>query len=139
LRACDEVCLRAAAMAVASVGRRTHDLAGRIEGNEVALLLPRTPARGAAHVAEVVRGAIGGLRLPHPRHSIPREWVTASLGVASLDPRMDDAATVPATLLRAAAAALEQARRMGPGGMVAARLLKPQSLEAADGVVAAVS
>jgi len=139
LRAREEVCLRAAAVAAASVARRAHDLAGRIEGNEVALLLPRTPARGAAHVAEVVRGAIGGLRLPHPRDSVSRQCVTASLGVATLDPRQDDALTAPATLLRAVAAALEQARRTGPGGMVAARLLKPQSLDAAEGVVAAVS
>jgi diguanylate cyclase (GGDEF)-like protein len=130
LRARDEVCLRAAAVAVASVARRAHDLAGRLDGNELALLLPRTPARGAAHMAEVVRGAIGGLRLPHPRHGVPRQCVTASLGVATLDPREGDAATAPATLLRAVAAALEQARRTGPGAMVAARLLKPHSLEA---------
>jgi len=126
----DEACLRAAAVAVESVGRRAHDLAGRIQGNELALLLPRTPARGAARVAEVVRGAIGGLRLPHPRRNVPMEWVTASLGVATLDPSQDDAPTAPATLLRAVAAALERARRTGPGAMVAARLLKPQSLEA---------
>jgi diguanylate cyclase (GGDEF)-like protein len=130
LRARDEVCLRAAGGAVASVARRAHDLAGHMEGNELALLLPRTPARGAAHVAEVVRGAIGSLRLPHPRHSHTRRCVTASLGVATLDPRHDDAPTAPATLLRAVAAALEQARRTGPGGMVAARLLKPTSVEA---------
>jgi diguanylate cyclase (GGDEF)-like protein len=68
----------------AVVVEKTHrdiDLAGRWGGEEFALLLPGTDARGAAQLAERLRAAIESHAIPLPDGA--SLWITASLGVSS--------------------------------------------------------
>lgn len=64
---------------------RTSDVAGRMGGEEFAILLPETPLEGAAEVAERIRQAIADSEVPLPG-ALPFRF-TASLGVAVLDAR----------------------------------------------------
>ncbi|HKJ01798.1 MAG TPA: GGDEF domain-containing protein, partial [Longimicrobiales bacterium] len=101
----DEV-LRAAAGVLRSVCREL-DLAGRLGGEELALLLPETDALGAGTVAERVR-----TRLEATRHRSPAGEtfsVTASFGVASVGAGVETGEA----LLQAADEALYRAKRGG--------------------------
>ncbi|WP_371323483.1 diguanylate cyclase [Dechloromonas sp. ZY10] len=64
---------------------RNSDVAGRLGGEEFAILLPETPLEGAAEVAERIRLAIAESEMPLPG-ALPFRF-TASLGVAVLDAR----------------------------------------------------
>ena len=74
-----------------SEGRRTVDLAARLGGEELALLLPQTEASGAREVAERLRRLIEGLRVAT---AAGEARVTASFGVAEYAARAGDAAAV---------------------------------------------
>lgn len=106
--------LRATARALQSVCREV-DLAGRLGGEELALILPETSREGAESVAERLRRRIAALRHEAPDGEIFE--VTASLGVAWLD---DDVRTRE-DLLRAADRALYRAKEGGRNQVV----LKP--------------
>ncbi|THF68988.1 diguanylate cyclase [Deinococcus sp. Arct2-2] len=60
---------------------RRSDVAGRYGGEELAVLLPHTPAAGALIIAERLRGAIERLPLRWKGHALS---LTVSIGVASL-------------------------------------------------------
>ncbi|MCK6413837.1 MAG: diguanylate cyclase [Azonexus sp.] len=64
---------------------RTSDVAGRMGGEEFAILLPETPLEGAAEVAERLRQAVADTEVPLPG-ALPFRF-TASLGIAMLDAR----------------------------------------------------
>ena len=81
-RAGDE-CLRALAQAMGGAVRRTADLLARYGGEEFAVLLPETPAAGAATVARELLAEIDALALPHASSAIAAH-VTASIGGATL-------------------------------------------------------
>lgn len=101
----DEV-LRATARVLESVCRDV-DLAGRIGGEELALILPETTEEGASTVAERVRSRIENLRHEAPDGEGFR--VTGSIGVAWLD---DDVHSRE-DLLRQADRALYRAKEEG--------------------------
>ena len=85
---------------------RKTDIAGRLGGEEFAFLLPHTERRAAADVAEELRHCVQSLSVEAsdgPLH------VTASFGVAALDPSIRDVED----LLRKADAALYEAKRAG--------------------------
>jgi diguanylate cyclase (GGDEF)-like protein len=108
----DEV-LRAVADVLAAVCRDV-DLAARIGGEEFAILLPETDARGAEHVAERARG-----RIAESHHRAPSGAgfrITASAGVASLGREVTSAEG----LLQAADDALYRAKGEGRNRVVAA-------------------
>lgn len=103
--------LRATARALHSVCRDV-DLAGRVGGEELALILPETSREGAESVAERLRRRIAALRHEAPDGEIFE--VTASLGVAWLD---DDVSSRE-DLLRAADRALYRAKDGGRNQVV---------------------
>jgi len=72
-------------MALKGVLRRPGDMAARYGGEEFVLLLPATPESGALGVAVQVHEAIEALEISH-RASCVADWVTASVGVATLVP-----------------------------------------------------
>jgi diguanylate cyclase (GGDEF)-like protein len=78
--------LRAVAKAV-QTELRASDLLGRIGGEEFAIILPDADAKAATAVAEKLRHAVLALKFPG---SHPPITVTASFGVATLDPGTDD-------------------------------------------------
>ncbi len=88
------------------------DLAGRVGGEELALILPETSREGAESVAERLRRRIAALRHEAPDGEIFE--VTASLGVAWLD---DDVSSRE-DLLRAADRALYRAKDGGRNQVV---------------------
>lgn len=98
--------LREAARALRSVCRDV-DMAARLGGEELALLLPETDSEGARTVAERVRGTIQ--RTPHVSPTGEPFSVTASLGIATAV----DATGNGEALLQAADEALYRAKRAG--------------------------
>ena len=76
-------CLRQVARAIGSAARRPGDLAARYGGEEFVVLLPTTPAEGAAAVAERLRAGVEALALPH-RASTAAPVVTVSVGVGTI-------------------------------------------------------
>lgn len=85
---------------------RETDLLGRLGGEEFAVLLPQTGSAGALDAAERIRNAIAAIELKTDKGVLR---TTASIGVASLDPRIREADA----LLEGAAAALAQAKHGG--------------------------
>jgi diguanylate cyclase (GGDEF)-like protein len=83
---------------------RTCDVAGRLGGEEFALLLPGSGADGALRVAERLREAVR-----RHRPAADAEPVTVSIGVATVDPDAPDWQA----LLRAADEALYAAKHAG--------------------------
>ncbi len=85
---------------------RTSDLFGRLGGEEFAVLLPDADATATLEVAEKLRHAIRALKFPG---SHPPIAVTASFGVAAIDPGADDIES----LLVKADEALYEAKAIG--------------------------
>jgi diguanylate cyclase (GGDEF)-like protein len=104
-----DLCLSSVAQAIRSQLKRPADLAARYGGEEFAAILPGTGPEGARHVAELVRGAVERLGLPHAA-STATDHVTISVGVASVIPR--DGA-LPDELIRLADEALYRAKKEG--------------------------
>ncbi len=96
------------------VGRVLRDLSRDIDdparygGEELAVITPETDAGGAAQLAERMREAIEGLRIPR-LDGQGELSITASFGVAS----MPDSASNKASLIAAADTALYRAKRAG--------------------------
>jgi len=92
-------CLQSAAQVLSAQIVRAGDLAARYGGEEFAIIMPNTDQAGATAVAERVRAGVQALRIPH-QHS-PTHVVTASFGVATLEPGGDGAPTVADLIDRA--------------------------------------
>lgn len=103
-----DACLKQVARALTTAVRRPEDMAARYGGEEMVLLLRQTERDGASQVAETARLAVAALGIPHADSAAGH--VSVSLGVASLVPGPDD---TPAQLLKAADAALYEAKRGG--------------------------
>jgi diguanylate cyclase (GGDEF)-like protein len=98
-------CLRSIALALQQGLNRPADFVARYGGEEFAVLAPNTTQSGAFELAERLREAVHGLRIPH--EASPRKNVTISLGVASVAPaqgeyRAEDLVTAADTALYAA-------------------------------------
>jgi diguanylate cyclase (GGDEF)-like protein len=104
-----DACLRQIAKASQVSVKRSVDLVARYGGEEFAVILPNTPAEGAMHVAETIRDRIKKLQIPHECSEIS-EFVTISLGIASLIPSSDDS---PDSLIAKADNALYEAKQQG--------------------------
>ncbi|HQQ70178.1 MAG TPA: GGDEF domain-containing protein [Alicycliphilus sp.] len=104
-RAGDRVLCHVAALLRARL--RGQDLVGRYGGEEFMLLLPDTPARGAAALAETLREAVAQAPCEHEGRAIP---VTVSIGVCGA--RLESGDTWD-RLLHAADQALYAAKAAG--------------------------
>jgi diguanylate cyclase (GGDEF)-like protein len=87
---------------------RPGDLVARYGGEEFAAILPSTPPRGAAAVAEVLRQRVEAMATRHT--GAPAGVVTISLGVATTSPGEDSS---PEGLVADADEALYRAKRAG--------------------------
>jgi len=95
---------------------REVDVVARFGGEEFAVVLPQTGARGAKTIAERLREAVENGRIPHAKHQ-PGGRFTVSVGVATLT---DSLASAEA-LLQAADAALYRAKAGGKNRVASAR------------------
>ena len=86
---------------------RTQDIVGRYGGEEFLVILPGTPAAGAAHLAEQLRVAIKDFSTSFGQTDIR---VTISIGVTA---KIPDAATTADTMVHAADQALYLAKARG--------------------------
>ena len=102
-------CLRAVARALAIGARRPSELVARYGGEEFACLLPGTPASGARTVAELMRGNVLDLSLPHEKSQVSPH-VTVSMGIGTASPLLGED---PDTLVTRADQNLYQAKRNG--------------------------
>ena len=100
--------LRRVANCISTHMLRPGDFGARYGGEEFALILRNTGSRGAYHVAEVLRNAIEGLKIPHPKGL--NGHVTISLGLATV-PDLPGIDLVQ--FVKAADAALYEAKRLG--------------------------
>ena len=101
-------CLRIVAGVIADSVRRAGDTVARYGGEEFAVLLSDTGDAGAAVLAERIRKAVEERAITHP--GIPGGRLTVSVGVAT---KTDREPAEPSMLVRAADAALYQAKREG--------------------------
>lgn len=106
----DDCLRRVAELLVGAVGRRPTDLVARYGGEEFVVLLPHTGPEEALILAERCLREMEAAALPHGDSPVAPQ-VTFSIGVAVMAP--DGAVADPASLLRAADAALYQAKAGG--------------------------
>jgi diguanylate cyclase (GGDEF)-like protein len=102
-------CLRQVAKAIAQSVTRPYDMAARFGGEEFACVLPETTLQGALILAEKIQARISQLAIAHPGSEVS-EWVSLSIGVASLQPRID---REPSELIALADQQLYQAKHNG--------------------------
>lgn len=102
-------CLRQVAKAIAQSVNRPYDMAARFGGEEFACVLPETTLQGALILAEKIQARISQLAIAHPGSEVS-EWVSLSIGVASLQPRVD---REPSELIALADQQLYQAKHNG--------------------------
>ncbi|WP_210497303.1 sensor domain-containing diguanylate cyclase [Microvirga antarctica] len=105
-------CLKSIAQVLAEGVRRPGDLVARYGGEEIAVLLPVTSAKGAARIAEFIRSGVQGMGLPH-KHSLPAGVVTISIGAATLFPASEPISIGPKDLIAMADKALYGAKLDG--------------------------
>lgn len=102
-------CLRKVSRLIKQSVRRPADLAARYGGEEFVLVLPNTETAGAIAIAESIKQGLLELALPH-EDSLVSEFVTLSMGVTSIIPKVD---SLPSILLTAADYALYRAKELG--------------------------
>lgn len=102
-------CLRRLAQVLAAASQRSGELAARYGGEEFVIVLPAVNAEDAMANAERIRSAVQALNIVNAV-DIPAGMLTVSIGVACRVPTAYDS---PASLLRAADAALYEAKRQG--------------------------
>ncbi len=89
--------------------RRSSDLCGRYDEDQIAALTTGLDLAQAAKLAEAVLGRVRDLAIHHPRSNVSR-YVTASCGVVSMVPPHD---TQPERIYEAALKALKDAKELG--------------------------
>lgn len=105
---------RRIARVVSGCFRRSSDLCGRFDDDQIAALTTGLDLTQASKLAEVVLTRIRDLAIHHPRSTVSR-FVTASAGVVSIVPAHD----VPFTrLFEAASSALRDAKELGKNRVV---------------------
>lgn len=112
-------CLRAIAAVLDTVIRRPADLAARYGGEEFALILPKTDLEGAQHLLTRLRSTLQARAIVHPKSPVS-PYVSLSFGLAVA---MPDQQLEPEEVLRAADAALYQAKAEGRDRIVVAATL----------------
>ncbi len=121
--------LREVASRLRNAARRGGDVAARYGGEEFALVLPDTDQRGAERVASELLSDVRSLGIDHTE--APLGSITVSIGVSAVVPSGE---WVVADLVRAADAALYQAKAAGRDRMVAAEP-RPQPADIAGATI----
>jgi diguanylate cyclase (GGDEF)-like protein len=121
-------CLRRISGILKNCAKRSTDVAARYGGEELAVILPNTPAQGAIQVAKEIQSEVRQMQCPHV-HSPIHPYVTLSLGIATLIPHPGLA---PKHLITAADAALYQAKVEGRDRIITSDYSNFEPLEEAS-------
>jgi diguanylate cyclase (GGDEF)-like protein len=105
-------CLQEVARVLKEAVKRPGDLVARYGGEEIAILLPATPAAGARVIAEDIRSRIEALAMRHEA-SGPSRVLTISIGSATLMPAIEVFRADPTILITLADRALYRAKLEG--------------------------
>jgi diguanylate cyclase (GGDEF)-like protein len=108
-------CLVRIAQAIAQVPQRPTDLVARYGGEEFVVILSNTDTQGALKVAQTIQEAIANLEIIHENSDVSN-FVTLSMGVASLIPKLD---LSPEVLISHADQALYTAKNQGRNRAIA--------------------
>jgi diguanylate cyclase (GGDEF)-like protein/PAS domain S-box-containing protein len=111
-------CIKTVAQVLNSSINRPGDLAARFGGEEFIVLLPDTESEGAMKVARKIRATVEALQIHHQGSSI-NNYVTVSLGVATISPLLEQASK---ELVYAADRALYDAKQNGRNCISTVRL-----------------
>lgn len=104
-----DYCLQKVANVISRSAEKSQDLVARYGGEEFAVVMPRTHAAGAVHVAAAMQAGVREQQIVHSE-SLVSQYVTLSLGVATVVPTFD---SQPSTLIHTADKALYQAKAEG--------------------------
>jgi diguanylate cyclase (GGDEF)-like protein len=104
--------LKRAALALAGALHRPGDLVARYGGEEFAVILPESDVEGAIAVAERMRQAVAGLKIPHPA-STTAPHLTISVGGATATPGLTRCVSDATQLVDLADRALYRAKLGG--------------------------
>ncbi|MBF0589320.1 MAG: PleD family two-component system response regulator [Magnetococcales bacterium] len=107
--AAGDICLKQVAKLMDDVIERSTDLLARYGGEEFVCVLPETDINGAKSIGEKLRQAVADAEIEHA-HSKVADFVTISMGVASLIPDMSQR---PEALLKMADSKLYEAKESG--------------------------
>ncbi|ALG66467.1 diguanylate cyclase domain-containing protein [Beggiatoa leptomitoformis] len=113
-------CLQLIAKGIQNALHRSTDIVARYGGEEFIVILPNTKTEGAIQVGEVIHQAIEILNIPY-EHSPLKNYVTVSLGVASIIPNI---ALNPLDLVGTADKALYIAKAQGRDQVVYCDVVK---------------
>ncbi len=102
-------CLKRVAKLIDSALKRPADFVARYGGEEFAVILPNTDAKGALHIAELIRDEIVKSKILHEYTKV-NQCVTLSLGVSTTAP---DQLLSKETLIQNADMALYKAKEQG--------------------------
>jgi len=102
-------CLKQVAKALRDTLKRPGDFVARYGGEEFVVVLPDTEIEGAIQIAENLKTNISELKIEFKESEVS-EYVTISMGVASIVPKQDSS---PDALINAADKVLYQAKRAG--------------------------
>lgn len=109
-------CLIEVTTAAEKVFQRSGELVARYGGEEFAVIVPHSEAKSISYLADKLLHAVCGLEIPHEASAVS-EFVTISVGIASMAPNSDDEAQM---LVISADRALYQAKRSGRNRVVLA-------------------
>jgi diguanylate cyclase (GGDEF)-like protein len=104
--------LKRAALAIAGALYRPGDLVARYGGEEFAVILPGSDVEGAITVAERIRQAVAGLKIPHPA-STTAPHLTISVGGTTAKPGLTRCVSDATQLVDLADRALYRAKLGG--------------------------
>jgi len=102
-------CLKKVASAIRQVVESPENLLARYGGKEFVVVLPNIRVTGGMWLAQKIRARLKQLKLTHVGSTV-NNYVTLSLGVASMVPHLDSS---PTMLMAAAKEALAQAKAEG--------------------------
>jgi len=102
-------CLKQVAQVLKSSLQKSNDFLARYGGEEFVVVLPETTLQAATVIAQSLKKAVSDLKIPHCQSPV-NDYVTVSLGVATMKPQKDSNAF---WLVKQADQALYQAKNSG--------------------------